>query len=221
MRRSPPGFLRRGCPEGCVFVTALFTDQRVLAQGVIGTAPWNRGRCDWDPGSSRAVPRNGVLWGKERRPPMWKNLRQSRHMPPKTAYRVLGRKCTNRGPRTFCFTRELSASRVWTLGALALLQMVRSPRPLRSPPSAAVGCGALADRAARWLIELRNPVRDDEELDDAFSGFMIERRRAQEKERLRGVEQQRIQKRNAQRRPSPSHFTVAAPPRGPWAGNAG
>ena len=76
--------------------------------------------------------------------------------------------------------------------------MVRSPRPLRSPPSAAVI--ELWREYSAWLVELPNPLRDDEELDDSFVRFMLERRRMKEKERLRGVELRRSQKRNEQRK---------------------
>ena len=76
--------------------------------------------------------------------------------------------------------------------------MVLPPRQLRSSPSEAVQ--QLWREYEAWLIELPDPLRDDEERDETWARFMLERRQAKEKERLRRVEAQRSQKRSAVRK---------------------
>lgn len=131
---------------------------------------------------------------------MWKNLRHSRHMTTQDSVPRVRPKVYKSWPTHFLLhTRTQRVSRLDTGSA----RVAANGALAAAVALAAICCRWLwssGTSTARWLIELRNPVRDDEELDDAFSGFMIERRRAQEKERLRGVEQQRIQKRNAQRK---------------------
>ena len=67
--------------------------------------------------------------------------------------------------------------------------MVKEPQPRRRPQSAAAM--ERERRYAAWLIDLPDPVRDDQERDDSWERFMAEERRAKEKARLQRIDEKR------------------------------
>ena len=75
------------------------------------------------------------------------------------------------------------------------------PSPSREPRSAAVQ--ALWHAYAEWLMTLDHPVRDDEDHDDSWDGFLRDRRKSKEKARLRLVEVKRNEQRRADKAARP------------------
>ena len=97
--------------------------------------------------------------------------------------------------------------------------MVLPPQPRRRPLSATA---LQREREyTQWLLDLPDPIREDENRDESWSRFMRERRAAREKTRLQHVEQQRTKERRSDARLRDARFEEqyqsALHARLPWA----